>query len=121
MYFQLPLPPTQNNMHVNRTFGVGFGRVKSYSYRKWLVQADKYYTSQRLGRERRLDGPYSVDITFPEAMRGDLDGRVKAVLDWCVSRKLVVDDSPAYLRGLNARFGTDQSRMIWVKITPITS
>lgn len=110
----LPVAPPANNSTINCP---GIGRVKSKKYRAWIKQADAHYVLQKLGRAKPIIGKYSCELTFPDRT-GDLDGRIKLILDWLVKRNLVEDDSSKHLRELNTKFG-DTGGMVWVRLVSI--
>lgn len=112
----LPVAPTANNAFLNRRSGRGYGRVKAPKYRRWIAQADKCYVIQGLGRKPPIIGPYSCEMLFPDMAQGDLDGRLKLILDWLVSRKIVQSDAPRFLRGLNVKFGTTQDDVVQITL-----
>jgi Holliday junction resolvase RusA-like endonuclease len=117
--FSLPVAPTANNAFANRKGGRGYGRIKSKSYRAWIKQADKFYLLQRMGHMVPIYGPYRCEFTFPEKLRGDLDGRIKLILDWMVNRGIVQDDSPELLREFNAKFNGEQGDLMWITLRGI--
>lgn len=106
----LPIAPTSNNAFVNRTGGKGYGRIRSIKYKIWLEQADSHYTLQGLGRVKPVMGPYTLQMVFPDTIRGDIDGRQKLIIDWLVSRNLVQGDSPKFLRKLESEFSANQAK-----------
>ena len=81
----LPLAPSTNNLFVN----AGRTRRKSADYRTWLKSA---LVAMLMQRPKAVRGPIKVAIAVPVAARGDLDNRIKAALDFCVSRDLIDDD-----------------------------
>jgi Holliday junction resolvase RusA-like endonuclease len=85
---RLPIAPSANNAFFNRKRG---GRGKSAKYRAWIKQADAHYLLQKKD-VTPIRGPYICGMIFPLKLRGDLDGRVKLILDWMVSRELTSDD-----------------------------
>jgi hypothetical protein len=112
----LPVAPSSNNAFVNRRWGRGFGRIKSSAYRKWLKQADAYYTLQQLHRVPRITRPYHCKMVFPK-LRGDLDGRAKLLLDWMVSRGLTIDDR--HCRKLDLEVDDAAERdLVWIRVRP---
>lgn len=81
----LPVPPATNNLYFNVPRK---GRVKSQRYREWIEAADAHLIAQRPGS---IEGPYEIAISIPK-VRGDVDGRMKPILDYLVSRGLTSDD-----------------------------
>lgn len=92
MVLRLPIPPSVNALYANVRH---VGRVKTRAYRDWLLQADGYYLMQKRGLTP-LEGKYSFIMRVPANMRGDVDGRLKAILDFLVSRNLTSDDSQCW-------------------------
>lgn len=86
----LPLPPSANNLFK----AVGRGRAKTQEYKDWIE-----FAGWALMRERPspVDERYALLLALPQAMRGDLDNRLKAVGDLLVSHKLTPDDRHADL------------------------
>jgi Holliday junction resolvase RusA-like endonuclease len=112
----LPVAPSVNNAFINRKGGRGYGRIKSPSYRRWLKQADAYYTLQGLHRAPRITAPYSCKMVFPK-LRGDLDGRAKLLLDWMVSRGLTIDDK--HCRKLELEIDIEANGdLVWIRVQP---
>jgi len=87
----LPIAPSVNAAFFNRKGGGGKGRIKSAKYRAWVKNADAHLMMQKKDVVP-VRGPYKCGMIFPRAMRGDLDNRVKLILDWMVSRELTSDD-----------------------------
>lgn len=87
----LPIPPSVNAAFINRKGGRGRGRIKSAKYRAWIKNADAHYMMQKKD-VTPIRGPYICGMIFPRKMKGDLDNRVKLILDWLVSRELTSDD-----------------------------
>lgn len=83
----LPVPPSLNNAFVNSADG---GRHKSARYIAWRNAAHLALIAQ--GKPPRIAGPIAVALEFPAAMRGDLDNRIKPVLDFLVVHGLIGDD-----------------------------
>lgn len=81
----LPIPPSLNNAFVNATGKRG--RIKSDGYREWIRIA-----RFALPDGPRVVGPFEVTISLPAAMRGDLDNRIKPVLDLLVKAGITADD-----------------------------
>ncbi len=86
---RLPLPPSVNAMYRNAQ---RIGRVKTATYKAWIVEADGYYLLQKKDI-RRVSGPCVVQIKVPYTMKGDISNRIKALEDYMVTRELTSDDS----------------------------
>ena len=85
---ELPVPPPLNNAYVNVR---GRGRIKSVPYRAWRRAAVLSIFAQ-VPAALRIGGPVEVFISLPAKMRGDVDGRIKAVLDALVDSNRIDDD-----------------------------
>lgn len=86
---RLPIPPSTNQL-----FGVAAHgrRYKTDKYRAWMVEADGYLIQQKTAWHRKtINAPYAVTLRLPK-IRGDADNRLKATLDYLVSRLIVPDD-----------------------------
>lgn len=71
----LPVPPSTNNLFAT----VGRKRIKSQRYRDWEIEADDWFRQQPC---EKLAGAYTVEIALPEMMRGDIDNRIKPLIDF---------------------------------------
>lgn len=87
----LPLPPTTNNLFVNRKGGKG--RYKSPMYTQWMWQA--YAALQEQKPIEKISGPFRFWMTVPLDMRGDIDNRIKPAVDFCVANAVTPDDRHA--------------------------
>lgn len=90
----LPFPPSAN--HIWKY--VRAGKVKrSAAYEKWLRAADNLvYAYCQLRGKPMFTGHFTAEITLAVRMRAgnfDCDNRIKAVLDYAQSRRLVANDS----------------------------
>lgn len=85
----IDIPPS-----VNRVWRSVRGKViKSADYKNWLNMAGWQIQAQRPGK---IDGAYTLHVTFPECMRGDLDNRVKAISDILQKQGVIENDSYAF-------------------------
>ena len=90
----LPFPPSTNRIwrhdgnHRNRMIHL------SPEYRKWKDKADVAVVANGCWRKRVvMPGRFSVLILLSRArQRGDLDNRIKALLDWAQRVELILDD-----------------------------
>lgn len=85
---KLPMPPSANKLFANRP---GKGRVKTKAYRTWRKAAVLTIFAQ-VRADRRLGGPVDLSICVPSGMRGDLDNRLKSLIDALVASHRIDDD-----------------------------
>lgn len=87
-HVQLPPPPS-----VNRAFRnvPGKGRVKTRDYRMWRKDAVLAIYAQ-VRADQRIAGNVSVTIGLPVTLRGDIDNRIKGLLDALVASNRIDDD-----------------------------
>jgi crossover junction endodeoxyribonuclease RusA len=83
----LPLPPSTNNLYEN----VGKRRVTSGKYASWMRDAILTVFAQ-VTADRRIGGTVEVLIQIAPETPGDIDNRIKAVLDCLVKSQRVDDD-----------------------------
>lgn len=89
----LPKPIGTNAAYGNRRKGQrGRGRYKTTRYKAWIKAADDYYYLVKADIRPIKEGRYTVKIMLPDTMRGDVDGPIKMVLDYLVSREITPDD-----------------------------
>ena len=88
--FDLPLPPSVNSIFPTRRDNGG--RTKSKAYTDWLHTAGWEVRRQAVGSSSRIAGPYVLAIYVNEAMRGDLDNRVKPISDLLCDLAITDDD-----------------------------
>jgi Holliday junction resolvase RusA-like endonuclease len=86
--------------------GARTGRARSAispEYDQWKRAADKLAIALGGCRHlKRIDGKFEALIIL-KRQRGDLDNRVKGVLDWAQSRELIADDK--YCERLTVTWG----------------
>lgn len=86
----VPFPPSVNTIFANIP---GKGRIKTKAYRQWLNDAGWHLKSQKLPPQP-IEGDTIFNIKFPSGFRaGDLDNRLKALLDLLVNMRVITDDS----------------------------
>jgi Holliday junction resolvase RusA-like endonuclease len=81
----LPMPPSLNNIYAT----VGKRRVKVLAYTDWRHMSALIIAGSRVPY---IGGAISVQIELPIKMRGDIDNRVKPILDALVASKRIDDD-----------------------------
>jgi Holliday junction resolvase RusA-like endonuclease len=80
-------PPSVNALYANGKRG----RYKTKAYKDWLAVAGRDYLAQ-MRKLEEVRGPYTVAISLPRGIRGDIDNRAKAAIDFMVSVGLTDDD-----------------------------
>ncbi len=83
------LPPPSVNMAFRNVVKVG--RVKTGEYKRWCAYAGAAIRGHVPASER-VAGKFSVSINLPRKMKGDIDNRVKGILDALVASGRVDDD-----------------------------
>jgi Holliday junction resolvase RusA-like endonuclease len=101
--YDLPLPPSVNGMFCNGAAGGKFGRVKTATYREWKRQAGLHMLVQ--GPLKKIAGPVNVSITISDRAAGDLDNRLKAILDLMVTHTVIEDDKKDIVRSIHMKWG----------------
>lgn len=88
--FILTLPPTANQLWIQR----GRKRIITPEYRTWRLVAGGQIKLQLspLKTTNRIAAPIGVDIGVPIKMRGDIDNRIKPLLDLLVEHAIMDDD-----------------------------
>jgi len=86
---QILPPPSLNNAFVNSK--AGKGRFKSKEYRNWCAYACATIKSV-VPSQSRVGGKFMVAINLPSKMQGDMDNRVKGILDALVTSTRIDDD-----------------------------
>lgn len=105
------LPPPS----VNRAFRnvPGKGRVKTRDYRVWRTNAVKAIWAQ-VRADHRIAGNVAVTVHLPEKMRGDIDNRIKGILDALVQSQRIDDDR--HVTALTVRRSSPlKEAIIWVE------
>lgn len=85
----LPLPPSVNEMYRQAAFKGGRGRTITPKYAEWREKAADSLTLQSWDMPAP---PYGVTIRVNIDNRGDIDNRVKAVLDLLVKHGVLTGD-----------------------------
>ena len=97
MILDLPAP-----LSVNRTRRLD--RAALPRIEAWVRAADRLVMSQ--GRlPKRISGPFSAVLTFPEGHAVDLDNSPKLVIDYLRRLELIDNDDPKHMRRLTLEFG----------------
>jgi Holliday junction resolvase RusA-like endonuclease len=83
--FDLPLPPSVNRF--TRRLG-----NRSPVVRRWVEQADRMFMLERSQRKfPKICGAYEAEFIFSRH-RGDLDNRIKPLMDWMERAELIQND-----------------------------
>ena len=82
----IPVPPSVNHMHKS---GRGY-RYSTAEYRNWQRSAGWEVLRQKPVPLTACR--YEVELTLPAKLRGDIDNRIKPVLDLLVKLGVVPDD-----------------------------
>lgn len=92
--FELPLPPSTNQLFANEP---GKGRVKTSLYRAWIASAASHLMLQRV---KPVASPVAITITLDgKVHRGrDLGNVEKAVTDLLVSQGIIAGDNLMHVR-----------------------
>ena len=85
---EIPVPPSLNNAYFNRRQG---GRVKTKAYKDWCAAAG-WAIKAGVKADDRVAGAFRVSINLPRHMNGDIDNRVKGILDALVTSGRIDDD-----------------------------
>ena len=84
----LPIPPSVNELYLPNKRG---GQRKSEKYKDWIERAHKFYLVVKRSTVP-VRGKYTFVMKVPATMRGDVDNRAKAALDFLANMKLTDDD-----------------------------
>jgi Holliday junction resolvase len=95
----LPKPLSVNNLFVNNP--KTHGRFPSAEYRAWKKEAALMLMAQR---PRVSVGPVDITITVQES-RGDIDNRIKCVIDCLVQNGIIDGDTNKTVRKVTAEWG----------------
>ena len=95
--FNLPIPPSTNNLFSSSRRGY---RFKSRRYNAWLTEAGWILKVQR---SRLIVGPVQVVIrATPKRRRRDADNLIKPLLDLLVSARVIEGDDWRTVRSVTA-------------------
>ena len=98
LILDLPLPPS-----VNRTSGLRLGNEHRL-VKAWRKAADAHLMYTRQSRYlRAIDGEVAIEIWWHSPRIGDIDNRLKHLLDYLQRLRVVEDDSRC--RELHVRYG----------------
>jgi len=110
--FVLPIPPSVNNLFVNRAGKLHGGRAKGSDYKRWLHDAG--WALKVAGGVPNVPGIVRVLIEAPLNRRRDLDNALKPLLDLLVKMSVIADDNLIDdLRIVRAGTGDNVTVSIW--------
>lgn len=103
----LPFPPSVNGMFNGKS-----RRFKSDGYKSWLKEAkiDLDIAKYKAGFSwKNYKGKVEVHMLLraPDKRVQDVDNRIKAVLDFLVTHKVIEGDDSRYVRGISAYWCDD--------------
>lgn len=108
----LSVPPSVNHAFANVP---GIGRVKSAKYRAWRKVARSEAQIGMAGKSA-IKAPFKATIHV--AARGDLDNRVKGVMDFCQTIGAIKNDSGLVELHVYRQSGTPG---VWITIEAVDS
>ena len=90
LVLEFPAPPSINRAGAERRLGNSASRV-----RRWRRAADAHLlvTGQHRKLDQRIEGYFTIDIVWDRSLVGDIDNRVKYLLDYLQYLRLFEDDS----------------------------
>lgn len=110
--FTVPIPPSTNNLFVNRD-RLG-GRTASPDYKRWLNDAGWILKAQKREIIAAPRGYVRVLVEAPLNRRRDLDNALKPLLDLLVKMSVIADDNLVDdLRIVRAGTGDNVTVSIW--------
>jgi Holliday junction resolvase RusA-like endonuclease len=91
----LPFPPSMNRIWRagGRKSTGGRTVYRSDEYLDWMREADNLVMARRAFPKRKIHGAFSAEVTLSRKVRGDVDNRIKALLDFLQSREIIKNDS----------------------------
>jgi Holliday junction resolvase RusA-like endonuclease len=90
----LPMPPSVNRIWRRRGGG---GMYLAKEYQDWINRANNFLLAQKCKiNGRQIKGRFELTLTISDRQRrGDLDNRLKTVLDFCQRVNLIENDKHA--------------------------
>jgi len=85
----LPLPPSVNKVWMPVRTRAGAAIIKRAASRDWAAQAKREVHAQRQGR--KISTPFQAIVELPKC-RGDIDNRIKQILDACQAGGAITND-----------------------------
>jgi len=102
MIFNLPLPPSVNQLYFNRKGG----RAKTKLYEDWITVARDALRKQKA---IPIFGQVSIEYVISEKSRCDLGNHEKALTDLLVTHGILEDDSKDHVRRISLEWSPDVS------------
>lgn len=103
-----PKPVSTNNLYLNIP---GRGRVPTSEYKAWRIEASGKVRKQRPISFR---GAVTLSIVIENGDRGDLDNRIKCVLDLLVELNVIEDDNPRIVKEIRIRQGAVTGALVTI-------
>lgn len=92
---RLPIAPSVNAMYANNTkANNGRGRYKTDAYSSWKTEAGWILNQARVAPLGKMK--VQLELSVNDAMKGDIDNRIKAVQDLLVTHRLIDDDKQVW-------------------------
>lgn len=89
----LPLPPSTNRIWSTARNRGGVQIFKSPRYVRWIKKSDGEFLAAGHNRGcKRIEGRFFCAVSVAEGTRGDIDNRIKPILDWAQHAGLISDD-----------------------------
>jgi Holliday junction resolvase RusA-like endonuclease len=85
----LPPPPSTNRLWRSARRRV----FRSKVYLDWIRAADAEILARRQMPKKRIGGLFAAHVTLSQKVRGDIDNRIKGLLDFLQSREIIRNDS----------------------------
>lgn len=113
----LPFPPSVNKIWRSQARENGSTVYLSKEYRDWKDKTDLHLIANRTYRQRRIAGRFEAHIGLNANIGrwGDLDNRIKAVMDYAQSRNFIADDK--HCRRLIVEWVDDDRAQVGCRLT----
>lgn len=116
----LPVPPSVNNLYVNRKAdgGDGYGRPKSVAYREWIKTAGAQLLAQK---PQPMISPVVMDIRVGHVNPArDLTNMPKAAEDLLVAHQIIAQDNVMHVRRVTIDYTPSHIDAYQIEITLTT-
>lgn len=103
----IDLPPP---ISVNKTRKIDWRNKRKYD--AWVTSAGMaIMVAGGMRKITKMPGQFELHITLDNSVKMDADNAIKAVADFLKRMRIIVDDSPKYMRRVTIEFGEAQSGM----------